>query len=95
MFIAVTTIKLPADQLEHVASAFRRTAPDLKQFAGFLGLELWRSGDTLKAVSRWESQRAMEAYAQSGIFQAHHGPEARAQSQGAGQAESYECELVV
>jgi heme-degrading monooxygenase HmoA len=73
MFIAVTRIALPPEQLEQMAEAFRRSAPDLKQFDGFLGLELWRDGESLQAVSRWESRAAMETYQRSEAFRAHHG----------------------
>ena len=73
MFIAVTRVKLPKEPRERMAEAFRKNAPDMKQFAGFLGLELWMNEDTLEAVSRWESREAMEAYSRSGAFRAHHG----------------------
>ncbi|HLV99306.1 MAG TPA: antibiotic biosynthesis monooxygenase family protein [Ktedonobacterales bacterium] len=73
MFIAVTRVKLPKEPLERMAQAFRNNAADMKQFAGFLGLELWTNEDTLEAVSRWESREAMEAYSRSSAFQAHHG----------------------
>jgi heme-degrading monooxygenase HmoA len=73
MYVAVTTIKMPADQLDRVAAAFRHAAPDMKRFDGFLGLELWRTEDTLQAVSRWASREAMAAYGQSEAFRAHHG----------------------
>lgn len=73
MFIAVTRVAAPTAQLDQMAEAFRRAAPDLKQFEGFLGLELWRDGESLQAVSRWESRAAMEAYQRSAVFGAHHG----------------------
>ncbi len=73
MFIAVTRVKLPKEPMERMAEAFRKNAPDMKQFPGFLGMELWTSEDTLEAVSRWESREAMEAYSQSNAFQSHHG----------------------
>ncbi len=72
MYIAVTRIKMPKDMLDHIAEAFKKSAPDMKQFAGFLGFELWRSDDTLEAVSRWETKEAVEAYAKSDMFRAHH-----------------------
>jgi heme-degrading monooxygenase HmoA len=73
LFISVTRVKLPKERLERMAEAFRHGAPDLKQFPGFLGFELWTNDDTLEAVSRWESREAMEAYAHSEVFRAHHG----------------------
>ncbi|HEY7347574.1 MAG TPA: antibiotic biosynthesis monooxygenase family protein [Ktedonobacterales bacterium] len=97
MFIAVTRVKLPKEPMQRMAEGFRRNAPDLKGFPGFLGLELWTNEDTLEAVSRWESREAMEAYSKSGMFQAHHGREtgAGAQGPGAGQVEYYTGETLV
>ena len=86
MFIAVTRIAAPAEALDRMAGAFRKAAPDLKQFNGFLGFELWRDTQTLQAVSRWESRAAMETYTRSSLFGAHHGGETGAQAHGEGQA---------
>ncbi len=94
MFITVTTIKAPSEALDRMAQAFRHGAPQLKQFPGFLGFELWRSAETLEAVARWESRQAMEAYAKSDLFHAHHGGPG-AQGTGAGQIEYYEGEVIV
>ena len=73
MFIAVTAISAPPEQLDTIAQGFRRSAADLKQFKGFLGLELWRDGSSLQAVSRWETRADMEVYQRSDAFRAHHG----------------------
>jgi heme-degrading monooxygenase HmoA len=74
MFIAVTRIKVPAQAQERMVDGFRRGGQDLKRFPGFIGFELWRNDDTLEAVSRWESQQAMEEYRASPVFGGHHGP---------------------
>lgn len=97
MFIAVTRVKLPKEAMERMADGFRKNAPDMKQFAGFLGLELWMSEETLQAVSRWESREAMEAYSRSSAFHAHHGHGAGAQAPaaGAGSVEYYTGEVLV
>ncbi len=97
MFIAVTRVKLPKEALERMAEGFRRNAPDMKQFPGFLGMELWTNEDTLEAVSRWESREAMENYSRSSAFQAHHGRSAGAQGPGAGagQVEYYTGEVLI
>ena len=103
MFITVTRIAAPPEALDRMAGAFRQHAPDLKQFAGFLGFELWRDADSLQAVSRWESREAMEGYAASGVFGAHHGGQSSgqsgAQSQGGqgggGSVTYYEGEVVI
>lgn len=98
MFIAVTRIAAPPEALDRMADAFKQAAPDLKQFSGFLGFELWRDAGSLQAVSRWQSREAMEGYAASGAFGAHHGGQSGAQSQGGGGGGSvtyYEGEVVV
>jgi heme-degrading monooxygenase HmoA len=96
MFIAVTRVKLAREPMERMAEAFRKNAPDMKQFAGFLGLELWMNEDTLEAVSRWESREAMEAYSQSGAFQSHHGRGSGGpQGPGAGGVEYYTGEVLI
>jgi heme-degrading monooxygenase HmoA len=99
MFIAVTTITAPSEALTRMAEAFRRSAPDLMQFAGFVGLELWRGEGTLRAVSRWESRDAMAAYAASDTFHSHHGQAAGAQPSTHGAATShveyYDGELII
>ncbi len=100
MFITVTRIAAPPEALDRMASAFKQAAPDLKQFAGFLGFELWRDADSLQAVSRWQSREAMEGYAASGVFSAHHGGQSGAPSQGqsggggGGSVTYYEGEVV-
>lgn len=95
MFIAVTRIKAPQEALDHMAEGFRRNAPDLKQFPGFVGFELWRGEETLEAVSRWESKQAMEAYSRSPMFHAHHGRGTGAQEQSAAQIAQYTAEIIV
>lgn len=95
MFIAVTRIKAPQQALDRMAEGFRRNAPDLKQFPGFIGFELWRSDDTLEAVSRWESKQAVEAYSRSPMFQSHHGKSTGAQEQSAVQLAQYTAEILI
>jgi len=94
MFIAVTHVKAPKEALERMMIGFRHAAPAMKQFSGFLGLELWRDEDSLRAVSRWESREAMEAYSKSDLFLAHHGGAPGAQGPG-GQVEYYNGEVVI
>lgn len=85
MFVTVTRIE--GEKLDRAAEGFRRGAPDLKRFPGFLGFELWRSEGVLEAVARWESRAAMEAYAHSDEFRAHHG---HAAGEGHGQPEGHD-----
>lgn len=94
MYVTVTTIKLPKEHMDRVAAAFRKSAPDLKQFSGFLGFELWTNDDTLQAVARWESREAVEAYTKSDMFHAHHGGPGAQQGPG-GQVAGFEGEVVV
>ena len=84
MFISVTRISgVPEPAVERMVQGFRHGAQDLKAFPGFLGFELWRGSGRLEAVARWDSREAMEAYRQSPMFQAHHGPGGGGESSGA------------
>jgi heme-degrading monooxygenase HmoA len=94
MYITVTTVKAPSEHLDHIAQAFRDAAPSMQGFPGCTGFELWRKGDTLQAVSRWESREAIEAYARSDLFTAHHPGAATGQGAGPGQVEYYEGEVL-
>ena len=75
MFIAVN--KIPVQNAEHgqkMEQAFRQAMPGMKQFKGFLGMELWHEEDgNILAVSRWESKAALEEYTSSNLFGHHHG----------------------
>jgi heme-degrading monooxygenase HmoA len=92
MFIAVTRITAPPQAQERMVEGFRRGAPELKRFPGFLGFELWRNDQTLEAVSRWESREAMQAYRDSPMFGSHHSGPGASQ---AGQVVSFDAEVVV
>ena len=94
MFIAVTKVKAPKEAIDRMMAGFRHAAPAMKQFSGFLGLELWRGEDSLQAVSRWESPEAMQKYSNSDLFRAHHGGGAGAQGPG-GQVEYFDAEVVI
>jgi heme-degrading monooxygenase HmoA len=72
LLIAVTKITAPKEHLDHIAEAFRKAAPDLKQFPGCKGFELWLNETTLQAISRWDSRESMEGYTKSNTFLAHH-----------------------
>ncbi|HLZ61361.1 MAG TPA: antibiotic biosynthesis monooxygenase family protein [Ktedonosporobacter sp.] len=75
MFIVVSKIQAPAARKQAVWDGFEKAAPSMKQFRGFLGLELWNAedDDTVLAVSRWESKEAMEEYLNNDLFKHHHG----------------------
>ena len=95
MIVAVTRITAPKEALDHMAVAFRRAVPELKQFPGFLGFELWLTDGALQAISRWESREALAAYTQSGQFMTHHPGGAQAQRPAGGQVEHYEAEVLM
>ncbi len=97
MFISVNTISAPKEHMERMVEGFRRNAPDMKRFAGFLGLEIWKGEETLQAVSRWESHEAFEAYLSSETFRSHHGGAAGDSRQGGSvstRAATYEGEIL-
>jgi len=74
MLIAVTKMQVPAAHQQTVLDGFEKAAPSLKRFSGFLGLEMWTGEDnTILAVSRWESQEALDEYLKNDVFTQHHG----------------------
>jgi heme-degrading monooxygenase HmoA len=91
MFVAVTRIKdVPPPVIDRMVEGFRRGAQDLKAFEGFIGFELWRTENSLEAVSRWTSREAMEEYRKSPAFGAHHQG-----SQTGGETAAYDAEVVI
>lgn len=99
MFIAANTIDVPKEHSGHMIENFRKNAPDLKQFDGFMGLEMWvEESGKLLAVSKWESRKHFEKYISSEAFRAHHGgnnAEQTQQAQGQAQVTYYEGEILV
>lgn len=70
MYIVVNTIPNTKAMIE----GFKHALPDMKQFGGFLGLELWEAADgTMQAVSRWASKEALDEYTSHQAFRQHHG----------------------
>lgn len=94
MFIAVNRIAAPQEAMERMTEGFRRNAPSLKEFAGFISFELWRGETTLEAVSKWESREAYETWRNSENFLASHAGARGGQSSGSAAA-FYEGEVVV
>ena len=82
MIIAVN--KIPVQNAEHarkMEQAFQQAMPGMKQFKGFLGMELWHEDNSnILAVSRWESKAALEEYTSSNLFGHHHGGASSAQA---------------
>lgn len=97
MFIAVNKIMVPVEHRRAVIEAFEKATPEMKQFKGFLGLEMWTAEDnTLQAVSKWESKEAMEAYTNNSLFARHHGGGASSGEQGhGGQVTTYYTAITV
>jgi len=81
MYIAVNKIPTTPENRHRVAEGFNRALPGMKQFKGFLGMELWTAQDgSIQAVSRWESKEAVEEYLQNPLFSQHHGAPATGNS---------------
>lgn len=82
MYIVTNRIEIPAEHKQRAVEGFERSAPALKQFAGFDHFELWTNEDdhTLLAVSYWASQEAYNAYINSDTFRQHHGGVSQEQS---------------
>ena len=96
MFIAVNKIAVPAAQQQAMIEAFEKSAPAMKQFKGFLGLELWTAEDnTILAVSRWESKAALEEYTNNPMFKQHHGGASSQQMNRSDQVMYYTGKIVV
>ncbi|HLI88261.1 MAG TPA: antibiotic biosynthesis monooxygenase family protein [Ktedonobacteraceae bacterium] len=73
MIVAVNKIMAPEAHRQHIIEHFEREAPRMKQFKGFLGMEIWAGEDnTLQVISRWESKEAIEEYTRNPIFQEQH-----------------------
>ncbi|QSO52105.1 antibiotic biosynthesis monooxygenase [Alicyclobacillus curvatus] len=99
MFIAANTIDVPKEHSGRMVENFRKNAPDLKQFEGFIGFEMWvEESGKLLAVSKWESRAHFEKYIHSEAFRAHHGghnAEQTQQTHGQAQVSYYEGETLV
>ncbi|WP_438020794.1 antibiotic biosynthesis monooxygenase family protein [Sorangium sp. So ce315] len=94
MFIVVNTITASAPALQAMVESFRRAAPEMRQFSGFLGLEIWLDDGSLKAVSRWESREAFQEYPRSEVFRRHHRGMAGEQALRAAHITFYEGEIM-
>ena len=93
MLIAVNKVSVPAEQRAATIEGFKRAMPGMKQFSGFLGLELWTEQDgSLLAVSRWTSKEALDEYTNNAVFRSHHSGTTAEQKSGHGQTTYYEVE---
>ncbi|MCK6588585.1 MAG: antibiotic biosynthesis monooxygenase [Polyangiaceae bacterium] len=95
MFIVVNTIMAAEPALAVMVEAFRKTAPDLRQFEGFLGFEIWKEEGSLHAISRWSSREAFMAYPRSEVFQKHHKGMTAEQAVEGAQIKMYEGEVLL
>ncbi|MEB3102542.1 antibiotic biosynthesis monooxygenase [Ferviditalea candida] len=93
MFIAVNTIQV--ENPEHMAGMFQKLSPQLKQFNGFLGFEVWKAENQLKAISRWQSKEDFERYINSDLFKSHHGGSSGPSMRNQAQVEYFEGESIV
>lgn len=74
MFVTVTTIPVANEgQKAKIEENFKKNAPDLKEFDGFIGFEFWKQENEIKAVAHWESREALDNYLNSDKFHQHHG----------------------
>ncbi len=95
MFIATNNFTGAEPALAVMVEAFRKTAPDLRQFEGFLSLEVWRGEGTLLVVSKWSSREAFMAYPRSEAFQRHHKGMTADQASQTAQIKVYEGEVLL
>ena len=96
MFIAVNKIPAPGSRKEAVVEGFRKAAPGMKQFSGFLGMEIWTEEDgSLLAISRWSSKEALDEYLNNALFRSHHGGGSAEQPSGHSQVSYYEGEQLI
>lgn len=94
MFIAVNTIAGPGGN-EKMLQGFKHATPAMKQFQGFLGLEIWTAPDgSMQAVSRWTSQEALKEYTTNPLFNSHHGGASGEQMNIPGQVSYYTAEVL-
>jgi heme-degrading monooxygenase HmoA len=82
MYIVTNRIEVPAEHRQRAVDGFERSAPSLKQFAGFDHFELWTNEEdhSLLAVSYWASEEAYSTYINSDTFRQHHGGASQQQS---------------
>ncbi|HTK11008.1 MAG TPA: antibiotic biosynthesis monooxygenase family protein [Ktedonobacteraceae bacterium] len=104
MLIAVNKVSVAPEQRAATVEGFKRAVPAMKQFSGFLGMEIWTEQDgSLLAVSRWTSKEALEEYTNNALFRSHHsgttaeqkGGYGGAASGGHGQTLYYEAEQLI
>jgi heme-degrading monooxygenase HmoA len=96
MFIAVNKISASSSQKEAMVEGFKKAGPGMKQFSGFLGLEIWTEQDgSLLAVSRWTSKEAMDEYTSNALFRSHHRGTSAEQPAGQNQTLYYEGEQII
>lgn len=95
MFIVVNSISAKEEALTIMVEAFRKTAPELHQFEGFLGFEIWREEGTLLAISKWASREAFMAYPRSEVFSRHHKGMTADQAVLSAQIKMYEGEAIL
>jgi heme oxygenase (staphylobilin-producing) len=95
MFIVVNSITAAEPALAIMVEAFRKTAPDLRQFEGFLSFEIWKEEGTLLAISKWSSREAFMAYPRSEVFQRHHKGMTAEQAVQSAQIKMYEGDVLL
>ncbi|HEY4385479.1 MAG TPA: antibiotic biosynthesis monooxygenase family protein [Ktedonobacteraceae bacterium] len=96
MLIAVNKVPVSPDRRAATIEGFKRAVPAMKQFSGFLGMEIWTEQDgSLLAVSRWTSKEALEEYTNNALFRSHHSGTSTEQRGAHDQTIYYEAEQLI
>ncbi len=94
MLIVVNTVAGPGGN-DKVVEGFKHAIPAMKQFKGFLGLEIWTAQDgSMQAISRWTSKEALDEYVNHPLFQSHHRRASGEQMNTPGQVSYYTGEQI-
>lgn len=75
MYVSVSRLRVAADRVDELISAFRSRAGLVDGFEGFRGLEVWRSdrdAQEVWMVSRWDSREHFTAYMRSAEHRVSH-----------------------
>lgn len=89
MLIVVNKIAGPGGD-PRMLEGFKHAVPAMKQFSGFLGLEIWTAEDgSMQGVSRWASKEALNEYLNHPLFKSHHSGTSTHETGSGGQGGNY------
>ena len=75
VYVSVSRLQVKPERVDALIAAFRARANLVDGFAGFLGLEVWRSErtpDEVLMVSHWKSRAEFTAYMKSSAHKVSH-----------------------